>query len=79
MPLTAEDLAQTKVNLGFVYVDLMSHYRGLLHVLSEKGVIVSEQAEQQISEWIAQHQQDVWREAADRLKEFFDAPGRKSS
>lgn len=74
MALSPEYMDQLKLNLGFVYADLWARYRGLLHVLGERGLVVPEHVERQIDEWIDQQRANVWREAGERLKRFFETP-----
>lgn len=70
---TPEELRQIQALIGFVYYEVLSLHRALLHILGRHDVLIPEQAEREMEEWIRLHRGDLVKEAGAVLKQFYTA------
>ncbi len=65
--MTEEELGTLKAVFQFIYGDLFLHYRAVVAVLGNHGVVLSETFEAEVEEWVRQHRDSAGREALQRL------------
>ena len=71
--LTPEEHRHLLAVIGFVYSEALSLHRALLHILGRHNVLIPEQAEREMEEWIRLHRRDLVKESAAVLKQFYAA------
>lgn len=72
MSLTPGEASALREVFQFIYAELWCHYRGLLAVLGQRGIVVSEHLETDVAQWVRDHRETAGNEALDRLQRFFE-------